>query len=195
MTSKNAIKNVTFFYASADAATNNVCSNQKRIIPNLPLQKKNLYSNEKWLIPSLPISLKIICTLIQCGRHPMVRQDKNKHSILDIQLHNSVNHHTPNDKPQQSIRGATWNVASQPASWTTDQSLLLVSRVKAFVGRPTNSGSSPSTAAHQDGSVTSVSSHRTREVFWHHLTCDQHNWLCPACIPSTTPILTQHNPP
>ena len=79
---------------------------------------------------------------------------------------------------------------SQPAAWTTNRSLLVASRARAFPVRQTNSGSTLPRAAHLDGYV--IGCHQCVISHWGCAPAspDQRPtpWLCPACIPSTTSI-------
>ena len=54
---------------------------------------------------------------------------------------------------RQQLRPWCTMECSQRAAWTTNRSLLLVSRDKAFPGRPTNSGSILPRAVHLEGGV------------------------------------------
>ena len=86
---------------------------------------------------------------------------------------------------------------SQSAAWTTNRSLPLEFRVKAFPRRPTQSGSTIPRAAHLDDGV--IGSHQCLHVapgkcsdICQHAT--KPFWFCPTCLPSTTsiPAPTQH---
>ena len=84
---------------------------------------------------------------------------------------------------------AFWSTmeCKQPAVWTTNRSLLVASRAKAFPGRPTNSDSNLPRAVQLDGGVIGC-----HQCITSHLECaptyEQPTWLCPACLPSTTSI-------
>ena len=88
---------------------------------------------------------------------------------------------------------------SQPAAWTTKRSLLVASRVKAFPRRPTNSGSTLPSAAHQDGGVIGchqcITSHSGNATVSPDMRTAPPPRLYPACIPSTTAITAPSNPP
>ena len=79
---------------------------------------------------------------------------------------------------------------SQPAARTTNRSLLVACRAKAFPGRPTNSGSTLPRAAHLDGGVFGchqcITSHSGNAPASPDMRPNP--WLYPACIPFTTSI-------
>ena len=96
---------------------------------------------------------------------------------------------TPTVRPWSTME------CSHPAEWTTNRSLLVASRAKAFPRILTNSGSTLPGAAHLDGDV--IGCHQC--ITWKSggalasPTCDQTPWPCPACMPFTTsiPVPTQ----
>ena len=76
---------------------------------------------------------------------------------------------------------------SLPAAWTTNRSLIVASRVKAFLGRPTNSDSTLPNATHLDGGV--IGRHQCITSQSESVPANRHATILMAlstCIPSTT---------
>ena len=97
---------------------------------------------------------------------------------------------------QSAATARAYMECSQSAAWTTNWSLHMTFRAKAFPGRPINSGSTQPGAAHLNGGVIE-----------HHQCITPHSgntpaspdiqpttWLCTACIPSTTSISAPTQP-
>ena len=95
-----------------------------------------------------------------------------------------------------SVRPWSTMECSQQAAWKTNRSLLVAPRVKAFPGRPTNSGFILPRAAHLEGGV--IGSHQCMTSHSGSAPASpdmrQPPRHCPACIPSITSIPTPPNP-
>ena len=93
---------------------------------------------------------------------------------------------------QLHLHPRPWSIieCSQLAAWKTNRSLLVASRVKAFPGRPTNSGSTLPRVENLEGGVIGchrcITSHSESSPASPNMRPNP--WLCPACIPCTKSI-------